>query len=405
MRMLALLSKNSETLPGRTGIARVDRDTRRLLERVEPGDIAVLDEMDLDQVTADRLLAAGVAAVVNTSPSISGRYPNPGPELLVAGGVLLLDTVTSDAFGRIKDGAKVRIDNGVVYADRLTRREPEVLVECLELDETAVADRLSEARNGLAGHLQDFAGGTLDFIRTESSLLMDGIGVPDPDLDLNGRQVVVVGDGPGHAEDLKKLKPFIKEYAPVMIGVGQGAETVRRAGYRLDLIVANPEQLPAKILTGSAELIVPAELDGYAAGLDRVKELGIGAITFPCSGTPADLALLLAHHRGAALIVTAGAPASLEEFFDRCRRDSNPATFLTRLKVGGAIMDATAVATLYRSRVSGTLMALMVLAALVVLIVAVLAAGHGSEVLAPVQDLLHRADLWVRETLSRPGAS
>ncbi|WP_328392520.1 putative cytokinetic ring protein SteA [Nocardia sp. NBC_00416] len=403
MRMLALLSKNSDTLPGRTGIARVDRDTRRLLARVGPGEIAILDEMDLDQVTADRLLAAGVAAVVNTSPSISGRYPNPGPELLVAGGVLLLDTVSSDAFGRIKDGARVRIESGVVYADRFTRKDPEVLVECIELDESGVAERLSEARNGLAGHLESFAGDALEFIRSESSLLMDGIGVPEPDLDLNGRQVVVVGDGPGHVEDLRKLKPFIKEYAPIMFGVGQGAEAVRQAGYRLDLIVANPDELTVRTLTCGAELIVPAELDGYADGLDRVKELGIGAITFPGSGTPADLALLLAHHHGAALIVTAGAAASLEEFFDRGRRDSNPATFLTRLKVGGTIMDATAVATLYRSRVSGAIVALLVLAALVVLIVAVLAAGHGGEMLTMAQDMWNRAELWGRETLGRSG--
>src|SRR5690606_16429926 len=75
MRMLALLSKNSETLPGRTGTARVDRDSRRLLARIGPGDIAVLDEMDIDQSLADKLVAAGVTAVVNTSPSISGRYP------------------------------------------------------------------------------------------------------------------------------------------------------------------------------------------------------------------------------------------------------------------------------------------------------------------------------------------
>ncbi|MGW0181357.1 putative cytokinetic ring protein SteA [Nocardia sp. NPDC003345] len=402
MRMLALLSKNSETLPGRTGTARVDRDTRRLLERVGPGDIAVLDEMDLDQVTAERLVAAGVVAVVNTSPSISGRYPNVGPEVLVANGVLLLDTVSSDAFGRIKDGSRIRIEGGVVYAGRFTRKEPEVLVECLELDEEAVADRMCEARNGLAGHLESFAGDALEFIRAESSLLMDGIGVPDPDLDFNGRQVVVVGDGPGHAEDLKKLKPFIKEYGPIMVGVGRGAETMRRAGYKPDLIVANPEDLAARTLTAGAELIVPADLTGRAEGLERVKELGIGAITFPCSGTPADLALLLAHHHGASLIVTAGAAASLEEFFDRGRRDSNPATFLTRLKVGESIMDATAVATLYRSRVSGAIISLLVLAALVVVIVAVLAAGHGGEVLAQAQEMLTRAEAWGREVLARP---
>ncbi len=401
--MLALLSKNSETLPGRTGTARVDRDTRRLLARIGPGDIAVLDEMDIDQSLADKLVAAGVTAVVNTSPSISGRYPNVGPEVLVAGGVLLLDTVSSDAFGRIKDGARVRIEDGVVYADRFTRKEPEVLVECLELDEDAIAERMREARNGLAEHLESFAGDALEFIRTESSLLMDGIGVPKPDLELNGRQVVVVGVGPGHAEELKKLKPFIKEYSPVLIGVGGGAETLRRSGYRPDLIVGNPDELTAKTLTCGAELIIPADLDGRAEGLERVKELGLGAITFPGSGSPADLALLLAHHHGAALIVTAGASASLEEFFDRGRRDSNPATFLTRLKVGESIMDASAVATLYRNRFSGVLAALLVLAVLGAAIVAILAVGHGSEMLAGAQDMLTRAELWGREVLGRSG--
>ncbi|MFI1464842.1 putative cytokinetic ring protein SteA [Nocardia carnea] len=403
MRMLALLSKNSETLPGRTGTARVDRDTRRLLTRVGPGDIAVLDEMDIDQSLADKLVAAGVTAVVNTSPSISGRYPNVGPEVLVAGGVLLLDTVSSDAFGRIKDGARVRIEDGVVYADRFTRKEPEVLVECLELDEDAIAERMREARNGLAEHLESFAGDALEFIRTESSLLMDGIGVPKPDLELNGRQVVVVGMGPGHAEELKKLKPFIKEYSPVLIGVGAGAETLRRSGYRPDLIVGNPDELTAETLTCGAELIIPADLDGRAEGLERVKELGLGAITFPGSGSPADLALLLAHHHGAALIVTAGASASLEEFFDRGRRDSNPATFLTRLKVGESIMDASAVATLYRNRFSGVLAALLVLAVLGAAIVAILAVGHSSEMLAGAQDMLTRAELWGREILGRSG--
>lgn len=401
--MLALLSKNSETLPGRTGTARVDRDTRRLLARIGPGDIAVLDEMDIDQSLADKLVAAGVTAVVNTSPSISGRYPNVGPEVLVAGGVLLLDTVSSDAFGRIKDGARVRIEDGVVYADRFTRKEPEVLVECLELDEDAIAERMREARNGLAEHLESFAGDALEFIRTESSLLMDGIGVPKPDLVLNGRQVVVVGVGPGHAEELKKLKPFIKEYSPVLIGVGGGAETLRRSGYRPDLIVGNPDELTTKTLTCGAELIIPADLDGRAEGLERVKELGLGAITFPGSGSPADLALLLAHHHGAALIVTAGASASLEEFFDRGRRDSNPATFLTRLKVGESIMDASAVATLYRNRFSGVLAALLVLAVLGAAIVAILAVGHGSEMLAGAQDMLTRAELWGREVLGRSG--
>ncbi|MBF6476180.1 putative cytokinetic ring protein SteA [Nocardia gipuzkoensis] len=399
MRMPALLSRNTETLPGLIGTARVDRNTRRLLGRIGPGDIVVLDEMDLDRMTADRLVEARVGAVINTSPSISGRYPNLGPEALVANGILLLDTVSSDAFKRIKDGVKVRIDGGVVYADKLIKKEPEVLVEGIELTESAIAERMIEARNGLADHLEAFAGNTIEFIRTESALLIDGFGVPELDLSMKHRHVVVVADGPDHAEDLQRLKPFIKEYAPILIGVGRGADTLRRRGYRPDVIVGDPDEITSATMKCGAEVILPADTDGHAKGLERIQDLGIGATTFPSSGSAADLALLLADHHGAALIVAAGAPASLDDFFDRGRRDSNPATFLTRLKVGTKLMDAKAVATLYRTRVSGIAVALVVLAALVAVIVVLLASNSGGEFADWGLDTWNRFARWAQGQL------
>lgn len=397
--MPALLSRNTETLPGVTGIARVDRDTRRLLRRVSPGDVVVLDETDLDRHTADRLVEAGVVAVINTSPSISGRYPNLGPEVLVANGIVLMDTVSSDAFGKIKDGAKIRIDEGIVYADKLTKKEPEVLVEGIEFDESAIADRMIEARNGLADHLDAFAGNTTEFVRTESGLLIDGIGVPDIELDLRNRHVVVIADGPGHLEELRRLKPFIKEYAPILIGVGSGADTLRKLKYTPDLIVGDPDEISTETLRSGAEMILPADTDGHAKGLERIQDLGIGATTFPSSGSPADLALMLADHHGASLIVLAGAPASLEDFFDRGRRDSTPATFLTRLKVGAKLVDAKAVSTLYRHRSSGAALALVVLAALVAIVVVILASHNGSELLDWAIEYWNRFVLWVRGLL------
>ncbi|MEU5407021.1 putative cytokinetic ring protein SteA [Nocardia asteroides] len=399
MKMPALLSRNTETLPGVAGIARVDRNTRRLLRRVGPGDVVVLDETDLDRHTADRLVEAGVVAVINTSPSISGRYPNLGPEVLVANGIVLMDTVSSDAFGKIKDGAKVRIDEGIVYADKLVKKEPEVLVEGIEFDESAIADRMIEARNGLADHLDAFAGNTTEFVRTESALLIDGIGVPDIELELRNRHVVVVADGSGHLEELQKLKPFIKEYAPILIGVGRGADTLRKLKYKPDLIVGDPDEISTETLRSGAEMILPADTDGHAKGLERIQDLGIGATTFPSSGSPTDLALMLADHHGASLIVLAGAPASLEDFFDRGRRDSNPATFLTRLKVGAKLVDAKAVSTLYRQRSSGAALALVVLAALVAIVVVILASHNGSELLDWAIEYWNHFVLWVRGLL------
>ena len=375
MKLPALLSRTQETLPGVSGVARVDRNTARLLRRVGHGDVAVLDEMDLDRATAEALVAAEVSAVVNAAPSISGRYPNLGPEILVGAGVPLIDSVGTEVFRAVKDGARLRVHSGVVFAgDREVARGAEQSSE-------SVADQMVEAKTGLVDHLEAFSGNTIEFIRRESPLLLDGVGVPEVDVDMDGRHVVVVSSGSGHEEELKSLKPFIKEYRPVLIGVDAGADTLRRLGYKPDLIVGDPEAIATDTLKCGAQVVLPAHSDGHAPGLERIQDLGIGAMTFPASGSSEDLALLLADHHGALLIVSVGSAATLDEFLDRGRRDSNPSTFLTRLKVGSKLVDAKAVATLYRSRVSGGAVLLLVLAAFVAIAVALAVSGAGDEYL------------------------
>lgn len=371
MKMPALLSRSTDALPGTVGLARVDRNTTKLLGRVGEGDVAVVDDIDLDRVTADALVDAGVAAVVNGAESISGRYPNLGPEVLVTAGVTLIDGAGEDALRTIKDGSRVRVHEGAVYAGERW------LAGGTELAAEEIADRMIEAKTGLVNHLEAFSGNAIEFIRSESPLLIDGVGVPDIDTDLEGRHVVVVSDGPGHGEDLKNLKPFIKEYAPVLVGVGAGADALVKQGYRPELIVGDPGRIGTDTLKCGAQVVLPADQDGHAAGLERIQDLGIGAMTFPAAGAPTDLALLLADHHGASLIVTVGSSASLDDFFDRSRGDSNPSAFLTRLKVGQKLVDGKAVATLYRSRVSGMAIAMLIVAALLAIVVAVAVTGAG----------------------------
>ncbi|WP_199832656.1 putative cytokinetic ring protein SteA [Gordonia iterans] len=369
--MPALLNRRTEELPGITGIARIDKKTKRLTGRVGPGDVVVLDEVDLDRLTADALVEADVVAVVNASPSITGRYPNLGPEVLAASGIPLLDAVGPEVFARVKEGAKVRLHDDRLYlGDRVVARGT-------TLDERAVADRMLEAKTGLIDHLEAFSGNSIEFIRSESPLLIDGVGVPELNVDLEGRHVVVVGDGSDRVADLKALKPFIKEYQPIMIGVGIGADTLMKAGYRPAVIVGDPDDLKVGTLKSGAELVLPADPDGHASGLERIQDLGIGATTFPAVGSAGDLALLLADFHGADLIVTVGLGGSLEDFFDRTRRDQIPSTFLTRLKVGQKLVDAKAVSTLYRTRVGGAVIAMLLLAALIVLITALVLTGSG----------------------------
>jgi len=388
--MSALLTRNATARPGVTGTARVDRDTDRLLRRVGAGDIVVLDILDLDRVTADALVDAGVAGVVNASPSISGRYPNLGPEVLVANNIALIDNVGAEVFKKVKDGAKVRLHEGSVYAG--DRR----LAHGVERTDEEIADLMLDAKTGLVAHLEAFAGNTIEFIRGESPLLIDGIGIPEIDVDVYRRHVVVVADGPGAADDLKALKPFIKEYQPVLVGVGAGADLLREGGYRPQLIIGNPDQMSADVLKCGAQVVLPADADGHADGLERIQDLGIGAMTFPAAGSATDLALLLVDHHGAALIVTVGQSASIEEFFDRTRVQSNPSTFLTRLKVGDKLVDAKAVATLYRNHISGGTIALLILAVLLAVIAALWVSRADTVVIDWITTYWNQFSMWVQ---------
>ncbi|MGB9224391.1 putative cytokinetic ring protein SteA [Mycobacterium sp.] len=393
MKMSGLLTRNT-TRPGLYGTARVDRNIDRLLRRVCPGDIVVLDVLDLDRITADALVEADIAAVVNASPSVSGRYPNLGPEVLVTNGVTLIDETGPEIFKKIKDGSKIRLHEGGVYSG--DRR----LIRGTERTDHDIADLMREAKSGLAAHLEAFAGNTIEFIRSESPLLIDGIGIPDIDVDMRRRHVVIVSDEPSATDDLKALKPFIKEYQPVLVGVGSGADVLRKAGYRPQLIVGDPEQISTEVLKCGAQVVLPADADGHAPGLERIQDLGVGAMTFPAAGSATDLALLLADHNGAALLVTAGHTANIETFFDRTRTQSNPSTFLTRLRVGEKLVDAKAVATLYRSHISAGAIALLALTMLIAIIVALWVSRTDGAVLHWVVDYWNQFSQWVQHLVT-----
>lgn len=394
MNLTTMLTRSSSSRPGIVGTVRTDRDINRLLQRLNPGDIAVIDILDLDRITADALVDARVSAVVNVSPSISGRYPNLGPEVLVANGITLIDSIGSEVFKKVKDGSTVRVHNGGIYnGDRR-------LIAGTPRTDADVHHLMNEAKTGLVAHLEAFSGNTIEFIRSESPLLIDGIGIPDVDIDLRNRHVVVVSDGIGATQDLKNLKPFIKEYQPVLIGVGAGADTLRKAGYRPLIVVGDPLLMSNDVLKSGAQVVLPADADGHAAGLERIQDLGVGAVTFPAAGSAADLALLLADHHGASLIVTVGHTASIEEFFDRQRQQSNPSTFLTRLKVGAKLVDSKAVATLYRNRFSGGVIALLILAVLVAVITMLWVTSAGDSAAEWLLAYWNRLTVWVQNLVS-----
>ncbi|MCZ2820209.1 putative cytokinetic ring protein SteA [Modestobacter sp. VKM Ac-2977] len=349
--------RSSDTAPGVTGTVRVDRRTKNLTKRLRPGEIAVLDHLDIDRVSADSLVAGKVAAVVNASPSISGRYPNLGPGILVEAGIPLVDGVGKEVLAQLKEGTEVRLEGNRLYAGDT------VVAEGVEQTPETIAVAMAEARAGLSDQLEAFAANTMEYMKRERALLLDGVGVPDVTTRIEGRHVLVVVRGYDYKEDLQALRPYIRDYRPVLIGVDGGADALKEAGYQPDMIIGDMDSVSDSVLRCGAEVVVHAYPDGRAPGLQRVTDLGVEAITFPAAATSEDIAMLLADEKGATLIVAVGTHATLVEFLDK-GRGGMASTFLTRLRLGGKLVDAKGVSRLYKSRISTLALVLLVLAAL-----------------------------------------
>lgn len=339
------------------GAARVDARTKRLLTRVQRGEVAVIDHEDLDRVAADGLVARGVAAVVNASPSITGRYPNQGPMILMEAGIPLVDGVGELVMAKIEEGGQVRLEGDRVYADgRLvgvgTRQT-----------EDSIRARMVEAEASLADQLEAFAKNTLDFIEREQDLLFGGAGMPELERDLAGRHALVVVRGYNYREDLAALRSYIREVKPVLIGVDGGADALLEAGYRPDIVVGDMDSVSEAALSSGAEVVLHAYPDGRAPGRERVERMGLAHKEVRSPGMSEDVAYLLAHEKGAELIVSVGSHGNLREFLDKGRAGMS-STFLVRLRVGEILVDAKGVSRMYRGRIRGRDMALLVGAAL-----------------------------------------
>jgi uncharacterized membrane-anchored protein len=326
------------------GTARLDKRTKDLVKRLGSDDIAIIDHADMDRVSAESLLTTGVEVVINASPSISGVYPNVGPLLLVRGGVHLLDDVGNNVFEAIRDGDEIEIvGDQVRLAGNPVARGTWLSVEAVEA-------AMERAKSGIGEQLDQFARNTLAFLDKEKALLTDGTGVPRTRVDLHGRHVLVVVRGYDFREDLKALRPYIREMKPVLIGVDGGADAIMEAGFTPDVIVGDMDSVTDEALTGGAELIVHAYQDGTCPGKARLDDLGVEAIVWPLNATSEDLALLLAYESGADLIVAVGTHANLVEYLDKGRKGM-ASTFLVRLKVGPKLVDAKGVNKLYRTSV------------------------------------------------------
>ena len=355
---------------GVNGIARIDKRTKTLTKRLNAGEIAVIDHEDIDRVSAEALVECKVAAVLNAAKSTSGRYPNLGPGILIEAGVPLIDDLGSSLMD-LAEGASIRVaEDGSVYDG-----EQLVAQGAVQTPVTNAAN-MEEAREGLPLQLKAFASNTMEYVEAEQDLILDGVGVPEVRTKFAGKHALVVVRGYQYKEDLIALRPYIREYRPIIIGVDGGADAVLEAGYKLDMIVGDMDSVSDTALSSGAEIVVHAYRDGRAPGQKRVQTLGIEHVVFPATGTSEDIAMLLADAKGAEMIVAVGTHSTLIEYLDKGRRGM-ASTFLTRLQVGSKLVDAKGVSRLYRSRISNWQLFFLILAGVAAIGAAMAATSAG----------------------------
>jgi uncharacterized membrane-anchored protein len=353
-RLPALLGRRGAARTSPTpivGTARLGGRTKHLVKRLHPGDIAVIDHVNVDRIAAEELIACGVVAVINASPSSDGKYPNAGPLMLARAGIRVVDAPEVAVFDLLRDGQQLTIagDGVVSVGEEEALRGRVLTVPILERMLALQRERIDEV-------LAEFAENTVEHVRQETDILTGSIDFPSTRLSFRDRHVLIVVRGERHRRDLKALRSYIRNVRPLIVAVDGGADGVLEAGLKPDVILGDMDSASDASLCCGAELIVHAYPDGRAPGQARLEEMGLAHQIVPAAGTSEDVAMLMAFEKGADLIVSVGAHFNLIEFLDR-KRGGMSSTFLTRLRIGEKLVDAKGVSRLYRP--NSTLMPLI----------------------------------------------
>lgn len=386
--------------------ARVDRSTAGLTARLRPGEVAVLDHLDLDRTSAERLLRRGVAAVVNVAPSLSGRTLAGGAQTLVAAGVPLLDDVGTEVLATVRDGQQVVLD---ICAGTLRVDGRDVASGQVQTVATVRAAEL-HARARLATSVRTLVEDAGDLLGREAALLLDG--APTAPVALRdlaaGRAVLVVGADPDAAHELALLRGWIRRTSPLLVAVGGGARVLLDSGVVPDIAVGDLADLPepgaraattapgepdragrpdpAASLAGLAPALTGCELvalDTRAA--TSARDHGLGATLVETALPPVEAALVLVAAAHPAVTVCAGMPSTLVDLLDTGRTRA-AASLLARLRGEGTLVSASAAAALVPAppRLPRALAGLLLVLAVLLAAAAVLAVS------APGQALLHQ---------------
>jgi len=301
----------------------------------------------------------------------------------------VIDDVGPDIMERVTESEELVIEGGRLLQDGA------LIGTGTRLDHDLVVAAMQAARDTIGEELQQFAVNTLQYVTDEAHLTFAPLTLPPMQTEISGRHALVVVRGHDYKEDLRALRPYIKEYQPVLIAVDGGADALVEQRMTPDIIIGDFDSVSEGALHTASDLVHHVHPSGHAPGREELAAFGVDYEEFVVEGTSEDAAMLLAHEAGAPLIVAVGTHATMVEFLDK-GRPGMASTFLTRLRLGPELVDAKGVSRLYEGRVRRRDVVLLVGAALAVMLVMVMV----SESLRVYLEAMWLAvrDLWLSMT-------
>jgi uncharacterized membrane-anchored protein len=324
------------------GRALADRSTKRLLQHISPGLIAVICHDDLDELAADGLIHAGVKAVINAGQTMTGKIPGHGPLLLLQKGIPIVE-IDPIWFPLIPNLKELHIsDEEIVVSENF-------IIPCHAFTKEKWLDLNRNAAAMLHDQLDGFIDNTLAYAQMERDIILQPLHCHEMKTELAGKHVLIVVRGHGFKKDLAMLRNYIKQQRPVLIGVDGGADALLEQGHVPHLIVGDMDSVSDDALRCGAELIVHAYRNGHVPGMKRLQAMGLSALSLASCGTSEDMALLLAYDHHCEQMVTVGLHSSIYEFLEKGRQGMG-STVLVRMKVGGKLTDAKGIWRLTESK-------------------------------------------------------
>ncbi len=344
-----------------------NKRTKELIPNLRQGHIALIAHEDLDEIAANSLLETKVKVVINIKKSSTGKYPNPGPYVLVKNGVTLIDNVGDEFWEKVTNGDEVFITGGKIY-DKFKNLIGQGTLKTIN----QIKHELKKAKENFDPQLESFIKNTISYANKELASVFKKIDTSHIKTNFKGKHCLIVVRGQNYKEDLAALRSYIREMKPVLIGVDGGADALLENGLKPHVIIGDMDSVSDYALKSGAEIVVHAYTDGKAPGLKRLNDLGITDVkVIPTFGTSEDVAMLLAYEKGVDLIVAVGTHSNVIDFMEKGRKGM-ASTFLVRLKVGSLLMDARGVNLLYKQKFKPKYIIAMISAAFIPLFIMII---------------------------------